>query len=68
MMIYGRIAAALFILTSAASSADALDSWSDSQSGLMEESGSSFIEKAEARHRAMLNSSFLTCSMKKSTC
>ena len=57
MMIYGRIAAALFILTSAASSADALDSWSDSQSGLMEESGSSFIEKAEARHRAMLNSS-----------
>ena len=49
MMIYGRIAAALFILTSAASSADALDSWSDSQSGLMEESGSSFIEKAEDR-------------------
>ena len=57
MMMCGRITAALLILASAASSADALDGMPDSFSGLSAESGSSFIEKAEARQRAMLNSS-----------
>ena len=57
MMMCGRITAALLILASATSSADALDDMPDSFSGLSAESGSSFIEKAEARQRAMLNSS-----------